>query len=101
MTQRRTKEIGIRKIVGATVPGIILLLIKEYKKWVIIANVIAWPVAYYTMSKWLQNFAYRADIGIWMFLLAALFSLIVVPFTVGYYSIKAALTNPINTLRYE
>ncbi len=100
-TEQRTKEIGIRKVLGATVPNILLLLTKDFVKWVLIANIIAWPVAYYAMSRLLQNFAYRTNIGIVTFILSATLALLIALATVSYQSIKAALANPIEALRYE
>ncbi|GAG11308.1 unnamed protein product, partial [marine sediment metagenome] len=83
-TERRTKEIGIRKVLGASVPGIVFMLSKEFVKWVLIANVIAWPIAYYAMNKWLQNFAYRIDMSIWLFVLAGLLALVIALLTVSF-----------------
>jgi putative ABC transport system permease protein len=99
--EQRTKEIGIRKVLGASVPGIVGMLIREFSKWVIISNVIAWPVAYYFMNQWLQNFAYRTDLGVWTFVLSGLAALGVALLTVSYQSIKAAAANPVDSLRYE
>lgn len=101
MAEQRTKEIGVRKVLGASVPGIVLLLSKEFTKWVLVANIIAWPIAWYVMSKWLQNFAYRVNIGIWVFILSASLALMIALITVSYQSIKAALANPVESLRYE
>jgi len=100
-TSQRTKEIGIRKVMGASTSKIMLLLSKQFIKWVLIANLIAWPVAYYTMSKWLQNFAYRIDVHIWMFVVSAIMALIIAVFTISYQTVKAARINPVNSLRYE
>jgi len=99
--EQRTKEIGIRKVLGASVPGLVLLLSKEFIRWVFIANVIAWPIAYFAMNRWLQNFAYRINIGWGVFVTAALFALGIALFTVGFQSAKAALANPSDALRYE
>jgi putative ABC transport system permease protein len=99
--EKRTKEIGIRKVLGASVSGIVVLLSKEFVKWVLMANIIGWPVAYFVMKRWLQNFAYRVDIGLWMFALSAFLVLSIALLTVSYQSIKTALANPINSLRYE
>jgi putative ABC transport system permease protein len=98
---QRTKEIGIRKVLGATVSGIMILLNKDFIKWVLIANLIAWPLAYYVMNKWLQSFAYRISLNIWMFLPAAAVALVIALLTVSYQSIKAAISNPVDSLRYE
>jgi putative ABC transport system permease protein len=97
----RTKEIGIRKVLGASISKIILLLSKEFLIWIIIANIVAWPLAWFIMNKWLQNFAYRVNIEIWIFILSASLALIIALVTVSYQSIKAALANPVESLRYE
>jgi putative ABC transport system permease protein len=101
MAEKRTKEIGIRKILGASVSGVVILLNKEFIKWVLIANIVAWPVAYYAMSKWLQGFAYRTNMGVWSFALAALAAFAIAVVTVSFQSIKAATANPVDSLRYE
>ena len=101
MAEQRTKEIGIRKVLGASVLELIALLSKEFTKWVIIANLIAWPVAYYLMNQWLQNFAYRIDLTIWPFLLAGLAALVIAFLTVSWQAIRAATANPVESLRYE
>lgn len=99
--EQRTKEIGIRKVVGASGPRIFLLLSKEFLRWVLLANLIAWPAAYFAMQKWLQNFAYRAPIGIVVFLISGGAALLIAYFTVSYRSIKSARANPVDSLRYE
>ncbi len=99
--EKRTKEIGVRKVLGASVSGIVVLLSKEFVKWVLIANIIGWPVAYFVMNKWLQGFAYRVNISAWIFALSAFLVFIIALLTVSYQSIKTALTNPVNSLRYE
>ena len=101
MAEQRTKEIGIRKVLGATVSGIVLLLSKEFTKWVLVANMIAWPVAYFVMDKWLQGFAYRTNIGVFVFFLACFLSLMMVMITVSYQAVRAAIANPIRALKYE
>ena len=100
-TQQRTKEIGIRKILGASVSGILYLLSKDFLKLVIIANLIAWPIAYYAMNQWLQSFAYRINLSISTFLLSGLIALLIALLTVSYQAIKAARANPVEALRYE
>lgn len=100
-TEQRTKEIGIRKVLGASVPGIVFMLSKEFLKWVVIATVIAWPIAYYAMNKWLQNYAYRIEISPWLFVLAGLIALIIALLTVSFQAVKAAGANPVESLRYE
>jgi putative ABC transport system permease protein len=100
-TEQRTKEIGVRKVLGASVPNLVTLLSKDFSKWVLLANLIAWPVAYFVMNKWLQNFAYRIDIGWWVFALAGGLALLIALLTVSTQAIKAALANPVEALRYE
>lgn len=101
VTEQRTKEIGIRKVLGASVPEIVTMLTKEFTRWVVIANIIAWPAAYYFMNKWLQDFAYKADLSIWIFILAGLLALIIALLTVSINAIKAATANPVKSLKYE
>jgi len=97
----RTKEIGVRKVLGASIWQILVLFGKDFSRWVLIANIIAWPVAFYAMNKWLQNFAYRIDMTIWPFLLSGFFALLIALLTVSFQAMKAALANPIESLRYE
>ncbi len=101
MTQQKTKEIGVRKVLGSSVSQIVLLLTKEFTRWVIIANIIAWPVAYFGMSRWLESFAYRIDLQLWVFVTSAVIAFIIAVLTVGYQTVKAALANPVESLRYE
>ncbi len=101
LAEQRTKEIGIRKVLGASTGSIIILLSKEFTKLVIISNIIAWPLAYYTMNKWLQDFAYRISLGVETFLLAGVLAFVIVLFSVGYQSVKTALAIPVKALRYE
>lgn len=101
MTERRTKEIGIRKSLGASVSGIVQLLSKEFLKWILMANVIAWPIAFLVMNQFLQIYAYRTSIGLWPFLLAGVLALLIAILSVGSQSIKSAKTNPVEALRYE
>ena len=98
---RRTKEIGIRKILGASVPNIVRLLSREFVLLVGIANVIAWPIAWWAISKWLSNFAYRIDPGVGTFVLGGVLTLAVVLLTVGSQAVRAARANPVDALRYE
>lgn len=99
--EQRTKEIGIRKILGSSVTGIILLLSKEFIRWILLGNLIAWPLAYFAVKNWLQNFAARTDIQWEIFLVSGGLALIISLFTVCYQSVKAALANPVDSLRYE
>jgi putative ABC transport system permease protein len=101
MAERRTKEIGIRKINGAKSNEIFSLLSKEYIILVIISIIIACPIAWYAMHKWLQSFAYRISISWWVFVLAGVIAIIVALLTVGYQSYRAASKNPVEALRYE
>jgi len=98
---KRTKEIGIRKVLGASLSQILILLSTEFTTAIAIANLIAWPAAYYLMNKWLSNFAYRIDLGIGIFALSALLAFSVALITVGWQSFRAATSNPVNSLRYE
>lgn len=99
--QQRIKEIGIRRVLGASVSGIVLLLSRQFTKWVLIANLIAWPVAYFAMERSLQLYAYRIRLGPGFFLLAGGFALFVALMTVSTQAFKAARTNPVDSLRYE
>jgi putative ABC transport system permease protein len=101
VAEQRTKEIGIRKVLGASVSDVVVLLTREFVKWVLVAMVIAWPVAYFVMDRWLQDFAYRMDIGLWSFVYAGALALAVAFLTVCGQAVKAALTNPVENLRYE
>ncbi|MGH7595710.1 MAG: ABC transporter permease [bacterium] len=101
MVEQRTKEIGIRKVLGASVPALFLLLSKNFLMLAGIANLIAWPVAYFVMSGWLQNYAYRISLNIAIFFAAAILAMIIVLVTVSYQALKAALANPVEALRYE
>ena len=101
LAEKRTKEIGIRKVLGADVSRIVMLLSKEYIRIIIMANLIAWPLAYYFMNNWLDSFAYRINVNWMVFLLAAVITVCVAGLTVSYQSIKAAISNPVNALRNE
>ncbi len=100
-TEQRTKEVGIRKILGASVPSIVILLLKDFAKWVIISNIIAWPIAYFALNMWLEDFAYRIEISVWTFITSSLIAILIAIVTVSYQSIKAAVSNPVKSLRYE
>ncbi len=99
--ERRTKEIGIRKVLGASVAGIARLLTKDFVKLVVIALVIALPIAWMGMNKWLQNFAYRINISWWMFLMAGALVIFIAFATISFQSIKAAIANPVKSLKTE
>jgi putative ABC transport system permease protein len=100
-TQQRTKEIGIRKVLGASVLNLSRLLSNEFLKLVLLANLIAWPLAFLVMNRWLRRFAYRTSLGIDLFLLSGVLGLGIALLTVSYQSIRAARANPVNSLRNE
>jgi putative ABC transport system permease protein len=101
MAEKRTKEIGIRKVLGATVPSIIRLMIREFLILVGLANLIAWPIAYFIMRSWLMDFSYRISLRVHLFVLAGLVALLIALTTVIFQAVKAAIANPVNSLRYE
>ncbi len=98
---RRTKEIGIRKVLGASLPGIVTLLSKDFLKLVVAALVIATPLAWYFMHQWLQDFAYRISIGWWVFIAAGALAIIVAFVTIGFQAVRAGIANPVKSLRTE
>jgi putative ABC transport system permease protein len=101
MAEQRSKEIGIRKVLGASITGITALLSKDFLKLILVAMVIASPIAWWTMNKWLEDFNYRTGIGWWIFILAGVISLLIALITISFQSLKAATTNPVKTLRNE
>ena len=100
-TEQRTKEIGIRKVLGASVSGIVSMLSKDFLKLVLLANLLAWPIAWYGMYRWLQDFAYRTDISWWIFGVAAVLAVLVALLTVSFHALKAAVANPVKALKTE
>lgn len=100
-SRKRTKEIGIRKVNGAKISEILIMLNTDFIKWVAIAFLIATPIAYYAMSKWLENFAYKTELTWWIFALAGIIALFIALITVSWQSFKAARRNPVEVLRYE
>jgi ABC-type antimicrobial peptide transport system permease subunit len=101
MANRKTKEIGVRKALGASVESIVFLFSKEYVKLICVGFVFAAPAAWFLMNRWLENFAYKISIGPFVFLAGLLLTLFAAVITVGYKSFKAAVVNPIKSLRYE
>jgi putative ABC transport system permease protein len=99
--QKRQKEISIRKVVGASVNGITLMLSRDFLKLIVISLLIAFPVSWYLMNNWLQGFAYRVNIGAGIFVAAGASTILITLFTISYQSIKAALANPVKSLRSE
>ena len=99
--EQRTKEIGVRKVLGASVSSIVTMLSKDFAKLVLIASVIAFPVAWWAMNKWLQSFAYRIHISWWVFVIAGLTAILIALITVSFQAIKAAVANPVESLRSE
>ena len=99
-TQRR-KEIGIRKVLGASVSSIVRLLSMEFVKLILLANLLAWPLAYYLMQQWLSSFAYAVGVNLWYFGIATIVSILIALLTISFHSIRAALMNPSHTLHTE
>ena len=99
--EQKTKEIGIRKVLGASAFQIYALLSRDFLKWVCLGNIVAWPIAYYAMHKWLQGFAFRTRIGGGIFLLSIGIALLISIFTISFQSLRAARKNPVDSLHYE
>ena len=99
--EKRVKEVGIRKVMGASVQNIVSLLSKHFIKLVLIANLIAWPLAWFTLNQWLQDYAYRVNISWLVFVLAGLVAMLIALITVSFQAIKAAISNPVKSLRTE
>lgn len=101
MSEQRKKEIGVRKVLGASVVGLVQLLTQEFIRLIFIANIIAIPVSYFAMSKWLQEFSYKVDIAIWMYLLTLLVTMFIGIITVAWQALKTAMGDPVNAIKYE
>ncbi|MGE5441323.1 MAG: ABC transporter permease, partial [Bacteroidota bacterium] len=101
IAQTKRKEIGVRKVLGASVSNVAFSMIKEFLIIILTANVIAWPVAYYTMSSWLRDFAYRITISPWVFILSAIMTLAIGFAAIIYQALRAAMVNPVHSLKYE
>jgi len=101
LTQQRIKEIGIRKVLGANIPNLVITLSKEFTKWIIMANLIACPLAYYIINKILQNFAYRVNMGTNVFVITIVLSILIAILTVSFQTIRVAYSNPVKALKYE
>ncbi len=99
--QTRKREIGIRKIIGASVLDITTMLTKEFGKLILMSAIIATPIAWLVMNRWLEDFAYRINISIWVFVAAMIIALVIATVTVSYQSIRAAMANPVKNLRTE
>ena len=99
--EQRVKEIGVRKVLGASITSVVILISKTFAAMVLIANLVAWPIAYIAMRNWLDNFAYRTDLAWWIFVLGGAVALVIALTTVGYHALRAALSNPIEALRHE
>ena len=101
MTVKRTRETGVRRVMGATQNQILMLFLTQFSKWVLISNVIAWPLAYFAMKYWLQNFTYRIDFPFWTFIISLLLSLTIAVISVSWQSLKASRMNPATSIRVE
>jgi putative ABC transport system permease protein len=99
--EQRTKEIGVRKVLGANVPSIIALLSKDFLKLVSLSVIIACPIAWFAMDKWLQSFAYRTDVSLWLFVVTASIVFAIAIITISFQAVKAAIANPVKSLRME
>ncbi len=100
-TEQSTKEIGLRKVFGSTVSRVVFLLTGKFTRWVLLANLLAWPVAYIIIRKYMQMYAYRIDLPVWVFFLTALGTYLIALVTISFQSLKAGTTNPAKTLRHE
>jgi len=101
LAQRRSKEIGIRKVMGSSVPQIVKLLSFDFLKWVLLANIIAWPVTYYIITSWLQDYPYKINLTLWIFIVSGLAAVLISIITISINTIKAAHSNPVDSIKYE
>ena len=101
MAEQRTKEIGIRKVLGASARDIVRLLSKNFLWLLLLGNLVAWPIGYFVMQRWLEDFAYRIDIGVSVFFVTGAVTLVLVLISVGGQALRASLANPVESLRYE
>jgi putative ABC transport system permease protein len=101
VAQQKSKEIGIRKVHGASVFSIVVLLSKQFTYWVLLANIVAWPIAFYFLDIWLSNFHYRIEMPFWVFIISGLMALLLALLTVGYRAYKSAISDPLNSIKYE
>ena len=101
IAEQRTKEIGVRKVLGATVQNIVMMLSRDFLMLIIIAAVIAFPIAWWAMYKWLQDFEYRIGVGWWIFILSGFIAILVALFTISFQAVRAAVSNPVKSLRSE
>ena len=100
-TEQRRKEIGVRKVLGATVPNLVNIVTSEFMKLILLANLIAWPVSYYLINKWLLEFPYRTSVSLDLFIQASFWVILIAFLTISYTVVKSAVVNPIETLKYE
>jgi putative ABC transport system permease protein len=100
-TEQRRKEIGIRKVLGASVSGLVALLSSDFLKLVLLANVLAWPLAWWAMHKWLEEFTYRVELNAFIFIVAGVMALLIAIVTVSFQALKVAIANPVDALRDE
>ncbi len=101
VVEQKTKEIGIRKVLGSTNTGIVILLARSFAAWVVLANIVVWPVSYLVLDRWLRNFAYHINVSPAIFILSGSLALAVALLTVGFQAVKASSADPIQCLRYE
>jgi putative ABC transport system permease protein len=100
-TEQRTREIGVRKVFGSSVSGVIFLISGKFSRWVLLANILAWPLAWWISHQWLQGFAYRINVSILPFIIAGAIAFIISLMVISYQTVKAARSNPVEALRYE